>query len=901
MAGKIKGITIEIGGDTKPLEKALSDVNKTSRSLQSELREVEKLLKLDPGNTELLAQKMKLLQNQTANTTEKLRRLEDAQEQVNRQFREGKINDEQYRAFNREIEQTRISLRQLEDAAEGSSKEIKELGEATEKSEGKLSKLGKSAGVAAKSVGSLAVKGTATALVAVGTAALGLGIAAVKGADDAKKALNSLQVQTGATDSEMKSLEEGMMNIYKNNFGESFEDIADSMAIVAQQTNMAGKELEGATTNAIMLRDTFGFEVLESTRSVNQLMKEFGISADEAYTLIAQGAQKGLNANDDLLDTINEYSVHFKQLGFDSEEMFNMLENGAETGAFSVDKLGDGIKEFGIRVKDGSKTTTDAFEGLGLNADDLNKKFTEGGDAAQGAFDEVIKALIESDDKVVQNAAGVALFGTMWEDLGVEAIGALTNVRGEFDKTGDTLEQINKIKYNDLGSAITGIGRTFQADVLIPLGKDILPILNEFANALKNGFDDKSLKSFSASLQTFITDSVSKLSEVGPKFLEIAVNILSGLGTVLATTIPALLPPLMDAAYGLIDMLIVGIRTYAPAFANIAIELITEFITFLASALPDLATAAIELVITLANSLSESLPTLIPIMVEGVLNLITAILDNLPAFIDAAIKMIISLADGIINALPTLLEKAPVIIQQLVESLVAAIPKLIDAAIKIIVSLATYVINNLGPILEAAIKIVIAIAAGLIQAIPELLQATPKLINALKEAFSNVKWADVGWDLVKGIANGIASGVSMVVKAAKNMASSVWSTITGAFDMHSPSRLALRVFQKDFAEGGIGEGILKGIPGVIKDTKRMSESIIGVMQGVPKLDLLPQMQSLAVPSNNLGNSGSVSNSYSGGDIVIQNMNINSKENAQYFAEYLFSLKKTRNRIIGVMT
>ena len=125
MASKIKGITIEIGGDTKPLEKALSDVNKTSRNLQSELREVENLLKLDPGNTELIAQKMKLLQDQTSNTTEKLRRLENAQEQVSRQFREGKINDDQYRAFNREIEQTRIQLRQMEQVANESVDEYK--------------------------------------------------------------------------------------------------------------------------------------------------------------------------------------------------------------------------------------------------------------------------------------------------------------------------------------------------------------------------------------------------------------------------------------------------------------------------------------------------------------------------------------------------------------------------------------------------------------------------------------------------------------------------------------------------------------------------------------------------------------------------------------------------------
>lgn len=509
MANRIKGITIEIGGDTKPLEKALSGVNKTSRNLQSELREVEQLLKLDPGNTELLAQKMKLLQEQTSNTAKKLEKLEEAQEQVNRQFREGKINDEQYRAFNREIEQTRIQLRQLEEAADESANEVEDLGKASEKSEGKLSKLGSMAGSAAKSIGGMAVKGTAGALTGIATAAAGIGVAAVKSADEAQRALNSLQVQTGATDSEMKSLEEGMMNIYRNNFGENFEDIAASMSTIAQQTNMTGKELEAATTNALLLRDSFDFDVSESTRAVNQMMKEFGISADEAYTLIAQGAQKGLNANDDLLDTINEYSVHFRQLGLDADDMFNMLENGSEQGSFSIDKLGDAVKEFGIRVKDGSNTTADAFESLGLDSEDLTKRFSEGGKEASKAFDEVIKALMDCDDKVVQNTAGVGLFGTMWEDLGVEAIGALTNVNGEIDKSADTLEKMNKIKYNDLGSAISGIGRIVKTDLLIPMGKEVLPLLSEFANTLSSGFSGDSLTNFTKAVNTFTQGIIS--------------------------------------------------------------------------------------------------------------------------------------------------------------------------------------------------------------------------------------------------------------------------------------------------------------------------------------------------------------------------------------------------------
>ena len=101
------------------------------------------------------------------------------------------------------------------------------------------------------------------------------------------------------------------------------------MAVVAQQSKEVDpSKIKDLAKNAILLRDTFDFDVNESIRSANMLMEQFGISGDEAYTLIAQGAQKGLDKNGDLLDTVNEYAVHYKQLGYTSEEFFNSLING---------------------------------------------------------------------------------------------------------------------------------------------------------------------------------------------------------------------------------------------------------------------------------------------------------------------------------------------------------------------------------------------------------------------------------------------------------------------------------------------------------------------------------------------------------------------------------------------
>lgn len=155
-------------------------------------------------------------------------------------------------------------------------------------------------------------------------------VGCVKRADELKESLNTLQTQTGATDEEMQGLGDSLKNIYADNYGESFDDIAVALAEVKNQTNLTGTELERTTENALALSDTFDFEIQESTRAADMMMKQFGVTSDEAFNLIAQGAQNGLDKNGNLLDSINEYSVHFKQLGFDAEDMFNMFSNGAK-------------------------------------------------------------------------------------------------------------------------------------------------------------------------------------------------------------------------------------------------------------------------------------------------------------------------------------------------------------------------------------------------------------------------------------------------------------------------------------------------------------------------------------------------------------------------------------------
>lgn len=385
-------------------------------------------------------------------------------------------------------------------------------------------------------------------------------------ANGAEKAMNGFAAETGATAEDMAEFKDSMVDIYNNNFGESFDDIANAMADVKKQAGDIGAdELESMTTNALMLRDTFDFEVTESMRAVKMLMDQFGLSSEDAFNLVAQGAQNGLDKNGDLLDSINEYSVHFKQLGFSSEEMFNALANGTAAGTFSVDKLGDAIKEFGIRVKDGSDGSREAFEYLGYDADKLFEIFNKGGDDAAVMTQVLIDELADMPDGVEKTTAGVALFGTMWEDLGSKGIKALSELDGEITVTRNALGQISTVKYNTVGEALTGIKRNLETAILLPIGDKILPKLNELVAKFQEWVNDPEtqagIQSLTDSIINFVESALQKVTAAINWFLDNKDAVIAGLAGIVAgfvafqaanfiQSIPAMLGTLKTAIIG---------------------------------------------------------------------------------------------------------------------------------------------------------------------------------------------------------------------------------------------------------------------------------------------------------------------------------------------------------------
>lgn len=345
------------------------------------------------------------------------------------------------------------------------------------------------AGGDAASIGFAGAIGAVTAFTtAVAGAVIGL-VGFVKSGIDLQKTMNNVQIRTGATNKEMQKFRSNIMNVYKGGYGGGFGDIADAMVRIEQTTHLSGKALEDATKQALVFRDEFGYEVPESMKTVNVMMKQFGITSEQAFNLLAQGQQQGLDYADDMLDTFWEYSVYFKQLGYDANGMFDVLKSGADAGAFNLDKVGDAIKEFGIRVKDGSKTTNEAFSDLGLDAGEMQAMFAKGGDTAQKALQTVFDKLQKVNDKTVKNTAAVNLFGTMYEDLEENTIAAMNNVQKSGDMTADTMKKIDEIHFDNIGAAFTGLWRWFNGSFLIPLQSQAMPAINNFANNAKRTLD----------------------------------------------------------------------------------------------------------------------------------------------------------------------------------------------------------------------------------------------------------------------------------------------------------------------------------------------------------------------------------------------------------------------------
>ena len=350
MAAKtLKGITVEINGKTTGLANALKDVTKTSTALSSNLKEINKALKLDPGNTELLNEKQKILSESVAAARKELETLEGVQKQVSDQYANGDIDRGAWLEYQNKLQKAKQHLEDLEKAQKdfgtAAAQTIKEAGAKIEEYGGKASK-----------VGETLTKNVTTPMAAAAAA----GVAAFSAVDEG---VDTIVTATGASGEALDGLVASYETI-ATSIPEELGDVASAVGEVNTRFHTTGEELEGQTTLFLQFAKITGGDVVSSVDSADKVLKTFGKTSDDASGLlgmVAKAAQDtGINAQG-LLDDVLANSATFKELNFSLEESVNFMALLDENGVESSTALA-GLKKAVVNLTDAGMSESEALQ-----------------------------------------------------------------------------------------------------------------------------------------------------------------------------------------------------------------------------------------------------------------------------------------------------------------------------------------------------------------------------------------------------------------------------------------------------------------------------------------------------------------------------------------------------------
>ena len=447
MAGSIKGITIEIGGDTTKLSKALSGVNSSCSSLQKELREVDKLLKLDPTNTELLAQKQKILKEAIGSTKEKLDTLKEAEKQVQEQFENGEVSEEQYRALQREIASTEIKLGDLEKQAEGSNKEFENTGKAAEETAKSVSKID----TAAKAFDTVEDKAgkAAKTMAPLSAAAAAVGTGAVAAAMNLDDGYDIIITKTGATGEALDDLNKRMNNIFKD-IPTDAETAGTAIGGVNTRFQLTGDKLESLSKQFIEFAEINETDLNSSIDNVDTILNKFNVDAGQAGNVLGLltkvGQDTGLSM-DTLESSLMQNGSTLKEMGLGITESVNLLamfENNGVDATTAMAGLKKAVKNYtaeGLSTDQALQKTIDSIKNASTETEALS--------IAQETFGS--KGFAEMAQAIREGKLSVDDLGGSLEDYG-------TTVQDTYESTLDPWDNA-KVMLNNLklaGSDLAG-------------------------------------------------------------------------------------------------------------------------------------------------------------------------------------------------------------------------------------------------------------------------------------------------------------------------------------------------------------------------------------------------------------------------------------------------------------
>ena len=610
MANKnIKGLTVEIGADTTKLGDALADIDKKSRDLSSELGQINKLLKLDPGNTELLAQKQKVLGDAVSNTRERLDKLKEAEKQVQEQFERGEVSEEQVRALQREIIETERKMNSYEKAAEetadtikelgnnsdkagddvdGLRKDVKDLGDESEKSEKDVEGLGEGTSEA-----SLQFDGATVAAAALTAAFVAMGRAAIDAFNEVDEGADNVVKATGATGEQAAELVDAYEKVASNVVG-SFDDIGATVGEVNTRFGYTGKALEECATDFMKFAEVTGVNSTDAVKAVSRAMKDSGIPLEEYGSLLDQLAKAGQAAGIDvttLADGLSKNGATMRAMGLDTADSIALLAQFELSGADAATMLGGMKKAMGTwakagkdsraefektvkGIKDGSITASDALEIFGAKA---GPQLVDAIQTGKFEYEDMVK-VIKSSEGTLENT-----FDEL-EDGGYSVERTFQKMKLKAAAMGEEIMEQTAPALEDMFEIMEDSGVV--EDLTNFIGKKLIPALTNTGRWVRNNgpIIKSTLVGVATALVAYKTATIA--AEVAQKGLK---------GAIMATEAAQKLLNIAQAAtpYGLVAVAITGVTAALLAYNSAAAEASVE-VNILTEEEKELATKADE-------------------------------------------------------------------------------------------------------------------------------------------------------------------------------------------------------------------------------------------------------------------------------------------------------------------
>lgn len=623
----IKGITIKIGGDTTGLDKALKETNKKSRELESELKAVDKALKLDPNNVTLVKQKQDLLKDSIKETKSKLDVLKEAQSQVTAQYKKGEIDAGQYRAFQRELETTKSKLSSLKDE----KKNIHVIGtafkEAKDKVEPVIKKVEK-VGSAIGGAASKAVKFTAT-LGKIDTAMIG------KAADGFKK--------------------------YTQTIGVGLAAVTTALAANVETSREWNSDMTKLKTNAETSGNNFDFMKSkmqdlvaitgESDSSIEALSNLMAVGFSDEQMTPAINALSG--AVEKFPDTLKIESL--------SDSLQETLATGAATGQFSelIGRMGDSVDDFNA----GLQNCTSEAERQQYALDWLaNSGLSEINDEYQSAN----KSTLDYERASFELQDALASLGTAFTPVMAGAKGMAA------DFLTKSLPAVQKLSggFTKLFDGVSSLLDAYDSGGLDGLTEQIPIVISGLFSSASETLAENAPTLITAAT-TVLTSIIQSLAQSAPSLINLILpsllNGFFGLINALVSTIQTLVPELVQGAITLFLGLIDGLNDVIGQLMPMLPSLIKQITDTLIENLPAIIEGGFQLLTGLITGLTKCTPDLIDAIIALIPVITDSLTENLPALVKAGMELIVALAQGLPQALPDLIDALPEIIGAIID------------------------------------------------------------------------------------------------------------------------------------------------------------------------------------------------------------------------------------------